>query len=190
MKKLIVLACCLSILAGAGMAAAGFAPVFTFEDLDPGYEASDIPIPSPYHGFTFSASALGITKYELPGTGYEYGTIGRVSMYTAYANPISILDGLWDFNNAYITAAWDATETVTVEGWLSGVKKYTQDIVTHNDKAYGFSFNFKDIDTVVFTPHGNQLAIDNINAIPVPPTVWLLGSGLLGLVGWRRLRKS
>lgn len=26
--------------------------------------------------------------------------------------------------------------------------------------------------------------------VPVPPTVLLLGSGLLGLVGWRRIRKS
>jgi len=27
-------------------------------------------------------------------------------------------------------------------------------------------------------------------AVPIPPTVLLLGSGLLGLVGWRRFRKS
>lgn len=26
--------------------------------------------------------------------------------------------------------------------------------------------------------------------VPLPPTVWLLGSGLLGLVGWRRFKKS
>lgn len=26
--------------------------------------------------------------------------------------------------------------------------------------------------------------------VPLPPTVWLLGSGLLGLVGWRRFRKG
>jgi hypothetical protein len=34
--------------------------------------------------------------------------------------------------------------------------------------------------------------IDNISyeVVPVPPTVWLLGSGLLGLVGWRRCRKG
>jgi hypothetical protein len=33
--------------------------------------------------------------------------------------------------------------------------------------------------------------IVNIDApTPVPPTVWLLGSGLLGLAGWRRLRKG
>ena len=28
------------------------------------------------------------------------------------------------------------------------------------------------------------------NAVPIPPSVILLGSGLLGLVGLRRLRKS
>ena len=27
-------------------------------------------------------------------------------------------------------------------------------------------------------------------AVPLPPTVWLFGSGLLGLVGWRRFRKG
>lgn len=33
---------------------------------------------------------------------------------------------------------------------------------------------------------------DNVtlDAVPVPPTVWLLGSGLLGLAGWRKLRKG
>jgi hypothetical protein len=30
----------------------------------------------------------------------------------------------------------------------------------------------------------------NISQNPVPPTVWLLGSGLLGLLGWRRFRKG
>ena len=28
-----------------------------------------------------------------------------------------------------------------------------------------------------------------ITTVPLPPTVWLLGSGLLGLAGWRRFRK-
>jgi hypothetical protein len=29
----------------------------------------------------------------------------------------------------------------------------------------------------------------NPGAVPIPPTVWLFGSGLLGLASWRRLRK-
>jgi hypothetical protein len=34
--------------------------------------------------------------------------------------------------------------------------------------------------------------LDNVqlSAVPLPPGVFLLGSGLLGLVGWRRFRKS
>ena len=28
------------------------------------------------------------------------------------------------------------------------------------------------------------------NPVPLPGAVWLLGSGLLGLAGWRRLKKS
>jgi hypothetical protein len=30
----------------------------------------------------------------------------------------------------------------------------------------------------------------NFSAVPIAGTIWLLGSGLLGLVGWSRLRKS
>lgn len=40
---------------------------------------------------------------------------------------------------------------------------------------------------------GNYIAADHVyvgSAVPVPPSVLLLGSGLLGLVGWRRFRKS
>jgi len=43
---------------------------------------------------------------------------------------------------------------------------------------------------------GNQIPVEYDltyqlygNAVPLPPTVFLLGSGLLGLAGWRRLRK-
>jgi hypothetical protein len=30
----------------------------------------------------------------------------------------------------------------------------------------------------------------SIDVVPLPPTVLLLGSGLIGLAGWRRFRKS
>jgi hypothetical protein len=33
-------------------------------------------------------------------------------------------------------------------------------------------------------------SFDNANLVPIPGTMLLLGSGLLGLVGWRKLRKS
>jgi hypothetical protein len=32
--------------------------------------------------------------------------------------------------------------------------------------------------------------VNSVVAVPLPPTVFLLGSGLLGLAGWRRFRKG
>ena len=33
------------------------------------------------------------------------------------------------------------------------------------------------------------VAFFRVDAVPVPPSAWLMGSGLLGLLGWRRFRK-
>lgn len=44
-------------------------------------------------------------------------------------------------------------------------------------------------DEWVTTYPGEQIGYQVFGEVPVPPGVWLLGSGLLGLVGWRRLRK-
>ena len=37
---------------------------------------------------------------------------------------------------------------------------------------------------------GQQLQLHGITAVPLPPALWLFGSGLIGLAGWRRFRKS
>jgi hypothetical protein len=51
--------------------------------------------------------------------------------------------------------------------------------------------NLSIIDTNI-TYSGNDFSIDGItmNAVPLPPSVLLLASGLLGMVGWRRFRKG
>jgi hypothetical protein len=51
--------------------------------------------------------------------------------------------------------------------------------------AGGHSLHFNLIDTV-----GEGAGYFRTDAVPVPPTLILLGSGLLGLAGWRRFRKS
>jgi hypothetical protein len=69
---------------------------------------------------------------------------------------------------------------------------------THNGyQYYCFSFdngqqNIADINSWYGAINGLAVHAGNIgsSAVPLPPTVLLLGSGLLGLAGWRRFRKS
>jgi hypothetical protein len=199
MKKILVLMVCLSVLAFCGPAQAGWVPSGTvdFEDLYPGYEAQDITIPDGYGGFNWSPDFLGITKYRYPGSGYEYGCIGKVCAYTGWA------DDVWfagpngdDFNfiGAFITAAWDETEDVIVNGYQNGALVRTTTITTNNDELNFFSFNWLYVDKVEFQPQGQHLAIDNIShchgVVPIPAAVWLLGAGLMGLVGLRKKVRS
>jgi hypothetical protein len=135
--------------------------VLDFEDLDPGSETLG-QIPTGYQGFSWSSRCKWITKYRQSKTGYEYGTIGRVSLFTSYAKDVSLSDGVFDFSGAYITSYDLMTEQVVVEGWRDGSLVYTETITTNNDQAYWFDFSFTNIDTLWFRPLGRHIVIDDI----------------------------
>ena len=153
------------------------ADVTTFEDLYPGPESWG-PIPSVYGGFSWNSNAYWITKDFMPGTGYEYGTIGNVSMYNYSKGDISmgLTSGYFDFSGAYITAAYNTSQNVIVEGWKDGSLLYNNTITTSNDKPYWFDFNYNGIDTVQFklgtgSSASTWVAIDNVTTTVVPEPI-------------------
>lgn len=197
MKKLVAILVCLGMFAFAGAAGA---TVIDFEDLYTGSNPNGL-IPSSYAGFNWSSYSYWITKGDILDSGFEYGTVGNVSLYTGGGNDISMSGGYFDFIGAYITAGWNTSQDVTVEGWRDGSLAYSTTIMTYNDGPYWADFNFSGVDTIWFRPgdlgtSGHHIVIDNItfneaSHSPEPTTLLLFGSGLagIGLFGRKRFRK-
>lgn len=54
-----------------------------------------------------------------------------------------------------------------------------------------YAFEWDEWDITIPTDDGFFVSVDKlVRPIPLPPSVFLLGSGLIGLVGLRRLKKS
>jgi hypothetical protein len=209
MKRIIVAA--MAFFALVILPAAGIADVITFEDL-PEFTI----VPDGYHGLNWRYGnggadgwrALTNTYYDASYgvTGYNLGVVSPdMVAYNRFGDPVSFsaVSGTLTFNSVYLTAAWRSDLAVLVEGLLGGSTIYSDNVILALPTGPTlFTFDWSGIDTVRFTPtggtsyyatgDGTHLVFDNItvqtSAVPLPPSVLLLGSGLLGLVGWRRFR--
>jgi hypothetical protein len=103
--------------------------------------------------------------------------------------------GYFNFNSGIkafgIDVTTDEINTMTVGGDVS----YSFDLLANKPQFFGvISTDY--FDNVTFSASGgpevgfDSLSFGNGTVVPIPGAVWLLGSGLLGLGGWRRFRKS
>jgi hypothetical protein len=98
--------------------------VLDFEDASNtgGYEVMS----SGYGGLTWDSNVYVINVNAISGTGYQYGTIGSYSIFNGNSRSISIaFPSAVDFDGAYFTNAWTASNTITVQGYLNGVALYS-----------------------------------------------------------------
>jgi len=207
MKKSVVILYALVSMMIVGMPGMTLATVVGFDDL--GQSGSDgSPVSSPYAGLNWSNFYyLSSNLYYIP-SGYTKGTVSHNNVaFNAYGNEAIITSGtLWNFTGASFTGAWRDNLVITIAGSYKGTTLYSHTITVSSTEPLSLEVNWTGIDALSFvssggTDHGypntgtTQFAMDNltfnINAVPIPSTVWLLCSGLIGLVGLRRkFRKS
>lgn len=158
-------------------------------------------IPNGYEGFDWSGSE-GNNSWVLatPTDGEDLFSVGTGHSGTNYiwSNggaqlSMSPVSGTFDFTSMWAYEPQWSSQDMTVDGYLAGNLIYS-DTVTLGQSYQLYTFDFTDVDTVVFPISGlgtYNLAVDDItvNANSVPDggtTVTLIGTALVGLAALRR----
>ncbi|MCC5601131.1 PEP-CTERM sorting domain-containing protein [Nostoc favosum] len=147
-----------------GIGAVAQATVLTFDDIAP---VSDLaPIPNGYGGFDWdnfyyrNGSDTGISL-----TGYDNGRVsGDYVSFNGFGEPSLVSNSIFDFNSAYLTAAWNNGLSVTVEGLNNGATLYSKTVVVDTTQPTLVNFDYFGVDELRFTSFGGDLthfALDN-----------------------------
>jgi len=116
-------------------------------------------------------SQNGSVSYGYNCTGSEMGNM----FYNVPENTAGSLSNAGPFSNVQSNIYWSATETAPSSG-----DAFAFDI-SFGNQVYGFKS---------YTVYAWAVQSGDVSAMPVPATAWLFGSGLIGLVGFAKRKKT
>ncbi len=176
--------------------------VLTFDDITT-EPAGGVVIPDGYSGFEWNSVGdhrFGVVNgSSQPGSGFENGVVsGSYVAFNSYGNSSLILrDTAFDFEGAYLTAAWNDGLEITVDGYFNNFLEYTTTVIVDTTEPTWFDFDYMGIDKLEFTAFGGTdaglggsgtyFAMDNFSFVPEPGTIFLFALG--GLIVKRLTKK-
>lgn len=118
---------------------------------------------------------------------FKDGGVTYTTMTFAFATPVG---GVGGFLN-YVPGGSTPTTIAVYDASYKLIESYNLTFVTDGSTNSGMFIGFQEttVNISYFTLTDNYIGITNLTTagpVPLPGAVWLLGSGLLGLVGLRR----
>jgi hypothetical protein len=147
------------------------------------------------YGFWDVKGYLGPTNYGIyfAGPGPDFDAIGQ-SIPTVAGNSYTFTFCLARLNSSSIypdhlskfDALWNGTPVLSIES----ADTFDWTYFTYTVLATGASSTIAFQGTALDSGGGYEFTDVRLSSVPLPGTLTLLGSGLLSLLGWRRLRQS
>ena len=127
------------------------ADILTFDDIYTGDYLTTIP--NGYGGFNWEQFGVIKGSTSFPGSGHDKGTVsGEYVAFNILSNVATIYkSSTFDFNGAYLTAAWRDELFIKIDGYLGSTLLYTQTVTVDNTGPTWFIFDFCCIDRLVFS---------------------------------------
>jgi hypothetical protein len=183
----------LTILTLAWLPAIGLAQttVIGFDDITANTGTASItPVPAGYNEFNWDNFYV-VSSDAYPGTGYANGvTSGNYAAFNGYGAPAAIVgDAPFSLVSGNFTAAYDASDSLEVDGYLDGNLVDTTTFDINDVSPTPQTLDFNNVDTVVFTNADSSesfVADDLTVSVPEPGSISLLGTGLPLLLRRRR----
>jgi len=191
---------CLAILSFGKAQAA----VLTFDDLTP--TTSINVIPNGYGGLDWNLMPYVNAPIAAPLSGYNNGIVSGDYVAFSENNTLHTItsSSTFDFNGAYLTGAWRDGLNINIKGYDGVTLLYDTTVLANSDAPTWYLLDYIGVDKLEFSSFGGvdnpaysgtgtQFAMDNFtfnSTVPIPASVWLFGSGLLGLIGVSRKKST